>query len=298
MATTRQKRGSIRVSNITGTIKAWLQRFAFVLLAGTALTLMILGKADSPVVERLRVTITDAAMPVLEVLTHPIVSVNAVVDTVNDLVYLRSENTRLRAENERLRGWHDAARLLEQENIAFRDLLGFVADPQPVFISARVIGDSGGAFVRSQLLNAGAADGVRNGQAVVNGDGLVGRVVSTGERSSRVLLLTDLNSRIPVAAETSRVRGILAGDNTDRPRLDFLPVDAGLKPGDRIVTTGRGGMLPPGLPVGIVASVEDGVILVEPFIDWGKLEYVRVLDYVLPGMLPTTRAAGRAGPLP
>ena len=298
MATTRQKRGSIRVSNITGTIKAWLQRFAFVLLAGTALTLMILGKADSPVVERLRVTITDAAMPVLEVLTHPIVSVNAVVDTVNDLVYLRSENTRLRAENERLRGWHDAARLLEQENIAFRDLLGFVADPQPVFISARVIGDSGGAFVRSQLLNAGAADGVRNGQAVVNGDGLVGRVVSTGERSSRVLLLTDLNSRIPVAAETSRVRGILAGDNTDNPRLDFLPVDADLKPGDRIVTTGRGGMLPPGLPVGIVVSVEDGVILVEPFIDWGKLEYVRVLDYVLPGMLPTTRAAGRAGPLP
>ena len=298
MATVRQKRGSIRVSNITGTIKGWLQRFAFVILVGTAVTLMILGKADSPVVERLRVTITDAAMPVLVVLAHPVASVNAVVDSINDLVYLRSENARLRAENERLRGWHDAARRLEQENIAFRDLLGFVADPQPAFITARVIGDSGGAFVRSQLLNAGAADGMRNGQAVVNGDGLVGRVVSTGERSSRVLLLTDLNSRIPVAAESSRMRAILAGDNSDRPRLDFLPVDASLEPGDRIVTSGRGGMLPPGLPVGVVASVEDGLVLVEPFIDWDRLEYVRALDYVLPGMLPTTRAAGRAGPLP
>ncbi|MFQ5958820.1 MAG: rod shape-determining protein MreC, partial [Alphaproteobacteria bacterium] len=112
-----------------------------------------------------------------------------------------------------------------------------------------------------------------------------------------ILLLTDLNARIPVVIESTRVPAILAGDNTDRPRLTFLPVNARVSPGDRIVTSGQGGMLPPGLPVGLVAVVEDNIALVQLFVDWHTLEYVRVLDYTLPGVLPSTRAAGRTGPI-
>lgn len=278
-------------------VKGWVQRFALVLLVAIAIGLMVLGKADSRLVERLRVTISDMSAPVLDILSRPIASAAALVDYGRELLLLRSENTRLAEENERLRHWYSVARKLEQENAAFQALLNYVPDPRPAFITARVIGDSGGAFVRTVLLNAGARDGVRKGQAVVNAEGLVGRVVEAGERSARILLLTDLNARVPVVVESTRVPAILAGDNTDHLRLTFLPVNASVSPGDHIVTSGQGGMLPPGLPIGIVAAVEDGIVWVQPFVNWDSLEYVRVLDYVLPGALPSTRAAGRAGPL-
>lgn len=278
-------------------VKGWVQRFALVLLVAIAIGLMVLGKADSRLIERVRITITDISAPMLDILSRPAASVAALIDYGHELLFLRSENARLSDENERLRHWYTVARKLEQENAAFRALLNYVPDPRPSFITARVIGDSGGAFVRTMLLNAGARDGVRKGQAVVNADGLVGRIVEAGEHSARILLLTDLNARVPVVVESTRVPAILAGDNTDNLRLTFLPVNASVSPGEQIVTSGQGGMLPPGLPIGIIAAVEDGIVWVQPSVNWDSLEYVRVLDYVLPGALPSTRAAGRVGPL-
>ena len=285
------------VTRLTVPLKGWVQRFAFVLLVAAGVGLLILGKADSPFVERLRLNIVDTAAPVLDALSRPVATVTALVEEVRGLVALHGENARLREDNERLRHWEVVARKLEQENVAYRDLLNVVAEPRPAFVTARVIADSGGAFVRTVLLTAGARDGVRNGQAVVTGEGMVGRVVETGGRSARVLLITDLNSRIPVVVESTRAPASLAGDNSDRQRLLFLPVNARVAVGARVVTSGQGGVLPPGLPVGTVTSLDDGVVSVQPFVDWHMLEYVQVLDYVLPGALPSTRAAGRAGPL-
>ncbi len=279
---------------LTAPFKGWVQRFALGLLVAAAIGLMILGKTGAPIVERLRLTISDTVVPVLDALSRPVASARAVIDEVRGLVNLRSENARLQSENERLRHWQVVARKLDQENTAIRGLLAFAADPRPAFITARVVADSGGAFVRTALINVGADRGVRNGQAVIDGGGLVGRVVERGSLSARVLLLTDLNSRVPVVVELTRVRAILAGDNTDLPRLTFLPDDAGVVPGDRIVTSGHGGALPPGLPVGVVTAVDEGVVRVQPFVDWHRLEYVRVLDYALLGALPSTRPAGRA----
>ena len=125
---------------------------------------------------------------------------------------------------------------------------------------------------------------MRKGQAVISADGLVGRIAEAGQRSSRVLLLTDLNSRIPVLLESSRYRAVLAGNNTDRPGIEFLPVDAQVSPGDRVVTSGHGGLFPPGQPIGVVSSVNDAVARVQPFIEWSRLEYVSVLRYDMPSI--------------
>ena len=146
-------------------------------------------------------------------------------------------------------------------------------------VAARVVGDSGGAFVHSVLVNAGGQDGVRKGQAAVNGEGLVGRVAEVGERSARVLLVTDLNSRIPVLLESQRYRAILVGDNSQRPRLLYLSADAKVSPGDRIVTSGHGGVFPPGLAVGVVTLIANGDVRVQPFVDWERLEYVRLIEF-------------------
>ena len=287
----------IPVRRLAMPVKGWVQRFALVLLVAAAIALMVMGKADSRLVERIRIVVADASAPVLDMLSRPIASVASAIEYGRQLLFLHSENARLTEENKRLNQWYSVARQLEQENAAFRALLNYVPEPRPAFITARVIGDSGGAFVRTVLLNAGARDGVRKGQAVVNAEGLVGRVVEAGEHSARILLLTDLNARVPVVVESTRMPAILAGDNTDYLRLTFMPVNASVSPGDQIVTSGQGGMLPPGLPIGIAAAVEEGIVRVQPFVNWDQLEYVRVLDYVLPGALPATRVAGRVGPL-
>jgi rod shape-determining protein MreC len=149
------------------------------------------------------------------------------------------------------------------------------------------VGDAGSAFVRSMLLNAGARDGVRNGQAVMTADGLAGRITEVGDSSARVLLITDINSRIPVMVERTRDHAMLSGDNSRQPQLNFLPPGVQVQLGDRIVTSGHGGTYPAGLPVGVVASIGDrGVIRVEPLVDWSRMEFVRVVDFGISGVLP------------
>lgn len=263
-------------------IRNVLQRFAFVLLVGSAFALMLLGRLDNAVVERIRLGVVDAFAPIIDVVSRPVSAANDLADEVRELVSLRTELARVREENERLLQWQTVARRLEAENAAFRSLLSAKSETSSFLIAARVVADAGGPFVRTVLLNAGRRDGVRKGQAVVNSEGMVGRIAEVGERSARVLLLSDLNSRVPVVNERSGQRGVLAGDNTEWPQLVFLPNQAQVQPGDPIVTSGHGGVLPPGLPIGIVASTNDGVVRVQPLVEWSRLEFVRVVRYDLP----------------
>ncbi|MBE0532848.1 MAG: rod shape-determining protein MreC [Rhodospirillales bacterium] len=258
-----------------------LQRFAYLGLVVAAFGLMMLGKADVVVVERFRAQVTDTVAPLLDAVSRPVATVNDVIAEARELVNLRAENAQLRKERDRLLQWEAAGRRLEAENQALQRLLHFIPHEARGFISARVIADTGGAFAHSLVLNAGADDEVRRGQAVVSGDGLVGRVVSVGARSSRILLLTDLNSRIPVVTEQSRVRAVLAGNNTGRPVLDHLPPNDTVTVGERVVTSGHGGVFPPGLPVGVIVSIGDNGTVVQPLVATDRLEYVRVVDFGL-----------------
>ena len=286
----RQRDGS--VLSLAVPLKAAAHRFAFVFLILSAFGLMLLGMAETALVERFRTSILDVVTPIMDVLSRPVASVSAAIEHIGELARLRDDNIQLRQDNVRLRKWQAASQRLAQENAAFREMLAYVTDPKTSFVSARVVADSGGAFVRTLLLNAGARHGVSRGQAVVTGDGLAGRIIRVGDRSARVLLITDLNSRIPVMVESTRVRAILAGNNSNHPRLDFLSNAAPVSPGARIVTSGHGGKFAPGLPVGHVMTTPDGGVRIEPVVDLDRLEYLRVINY---GMIPPV-AAPEAGP--
>lgn len=269
--------------------KAWLQRFTFALLFIAAFALMLLGRADSEFVLRARATLADAVVPILDGVARPLASIRQAYDNARDFVNLRAENEALRQDQERLLQWQVVARQLEAENQGLRDLLKLVPDPGASFVTARVVADNGGAFVRTALVAAGYRDGVRRGDAAMTGEGLVGRVVEVGQRSARILLLTDINSRIPVVVERTRDQAILAGDNSDNPQLLYLPHGSSIVPGDRIVSSTAGGAFPPGLPIGIVGSVQNGMAIVSLFVDWDRLEYLRLVDYHLPGILDGDR---------
>ncbi|HSV28476.1 MAG TPA: rod shape-determining protein MreC [Candidatus Omnitrophota bacterium] len=265
------------------------QRFAFISLIVAAFALMILGKADVVLIERTRTLVADGLAPILDMMSRPAATIAQVVDNVRELSNLRAENARLKADNQRLLHWQMVARQLESENAVLHEHLNVVADPDPAFITARVIGDLGSAFGHSMLLNAGAKDGVRKGQAVLAGETLVGYIAEVGQRSSRLLLLTDINAHIPVTVESTRTRGILTGDNDKRPKLNYIAGNPTISVGDRVVTSASGAAFPPGLPIGVVASNVDGNIRIEPFIQRHELEFVSIIDYGLGGILPFER---------
>lgn len=292
-------RGPHSVSRLTQPVRSLAQRFAYIGLITAAVGLMVLGKVDLILMDNVRAHVTDAVAPVLDALSRPVDSMNRAVEQVRELAALREENARLRANQARLLQWQSAARKLEAENKNLRNLLNFVPGSDPSFITARVIADTGGAFAHSLILNAGARDGVVKGQAAMDGNGLVGRVAGVGSRSARILLITDLNSRIPVLVGPNRTRAILAGNNTDKPRLVHLPSGEKVSSGHRIVTSGHGGALPPELPIGVVASVNDAGIRVQPLVERNRLETVRLLDFGIEGLiqkLPSrASASGRGG---
>lgn len=246
---------------------------------------MLIGKADPTLYERTRTSIIDVAAPVLDFMSRPVTAGADLIDEIGQLAAVHAQNEVLREENERLRRWRAVAQGLESENAKLREILNFTPPAPATYISGRVIGDSGGAFLRSVLVNVGSNHGVRKGAAAVDGAGLIGRVAEVGSWSSRILLVTDLNSRIPVLVGDARERAILAGDNTDRPRLDYLPAELSITPGDLVVTSGHGGAFPAGLPVGVVEKTRDGELRVRPFLSPQRLEFVRVMDFGLTGVL-------------
>ena len=275
-----------KVGRLAAPLRILFNRFAFLLMVGASVTLLGLSRAGYTPIESARVLVLDYAAPVLDVISRPVAAVNALFAEIGTLMTIYADNERLTLENERLRAWQAEARKLAQENAAFRGLLRAQPEPGMTFVSARVVGDSGGPFVRTLMLNAGGEDGVRKSEAVVNGDGLVGRVVEAGNRSSRVLLLTDLNSRVPVVLEQSRLRAVLEGDNTDVLRLSFLTDLDEIEIGDRVMTSGHGGIFPAGIPVGVVAAIEGDNVRVAPLVAFGKLEFVRVLRFDFPELEP------------
>jgi rod shape-determining protein MreC len=266
--------------------RASLQRIGFPILVLASIVAVLLAKADQPVFEPLRVAAANAAAPMLAALSQPLSAAQRAIGQVRAFVDVYGENQRLREDNENLLQWQQAAQRLAAENSSLRGLLKVVPEPAISYVTARVIAYSGGAYVRSVLVDAGGEDGVARGQAAITGDGLVGRVSEVGPQAARVLLLTDLNSRVPVVIENAHARAVLAGDNSPRPALLYLEPQTPVKPGDRIVTSGDGGLFPPGLPVGVVAAIGDGEARVEPFVALSQVDYLRVVDYGLARLLP------------
>jgi len=253
------------------------------LLVGT-LVLFLIGlflvwRIDSPRVERLRAEAIDTFVPSFEWAMAPI---NGVINLISDFEsyqQLRAQNQDLRRELQQMKAWKEAALQLEQENAKLRDLNNVSLDPQLTYVTGVVVTDSGSPFRQSVLVNVGARDGIIDGWPTMDGIGLVGRIAGVGQNTSRVMLLTDTSSRIPVTIQPSGQKAILGGDNTLNPPLEFLEDTAMVRPGDRVVSSGDGGVFPADLLVGQVALGTDNRLRVRLAADYERLEFLRVLRH-------------------
>lgn len=261
----------------------------------------------------------DAALePVSGVLAAPARWIRQGTGFVGGYFFAVSENRRLKQRVAEMERWRDAAIALKNINTRYEALLQLRTEPPIPMVSARVVADARGPFSNARLADAGADRGVKVGNPVLSERGVVGRIVGVTRSASRVLLLTDIDSRTPVLVDRTNARAMLTGDGGVAPRLDYLRGREPVKDGDLILTSGDGGIYPRGLPVGVAARDIRGVWRVRLYADQSAIDYVRILVFddfsqmvdqaaiaraPIPALSPAERAAveaaasGRAAPL-
>jgi rod shape-determining protein MreC len=201
---------------------------------------------------------------------------------------LATENLDLRAKVAELEGQLQDADETKKENERLRELLNYEAEPGVEFVTARVIGRDPNHWYSTFIINLGITDGIEIDMPVVNGEGLIGRIVEVGVTWSRVMPIVDSSSGVSGFVVRTRDNGILngapsAGNESAKLRMSKLVLDADLLPGDIVITSGQGGVFPKGIPIGEVTEVSqnnDGMrnqAIVTPFVDFAHLEEVMVI---------------------
>jgi len=241
------------------------------------IALFFVWRLDNPRVEKLRAEVIDAILPKFEWVMAPATALIRIAQDFRSYQSLYEQNQELRRELQQMKSWKEAALQLEQENARLLDLNNLQLDPKLTHISSIVLADSGSPFRQSVLINVGLQDGIQDGWAAMDGLGLVGRISGVGSKTARVLLLTDTASIIPATIQPSGQQALIAGDNTIAPTIEFLENAYLVRPGDRIETSGSGGIFPPNLLIGRLELDPSGRLRVRLSADYERLEFLRVL---------------------
>ena len=247
-----------------------------------AVVLVLLGKAQIGLFDRARAHATDLMAPMLEKVRAPVAGFDRWIGSIGEIFSVYEQNLKLKEENARLKQWRNVAITLQGRVNRYQQLLHAVPDPQMNRVLARVIGRASRPFLQTMILDAGRGNKVLPGQAVMDARGMIGRIYLTGQRTSWVILLTDLNSRIPVTVAPRNVQAMMTGDNSGSPVLNLMSHTVTVHAGDQITTSGDGGLLPAGLPVGTVTSDGAGGWRVALLADAAASQDVEILNFSKP----------------
>ncbi len=271
------KRNSLGIFNGLG--GPWSRGLLVILvLLSVALLALDRSQPEQSRFDMARRAIADASKPAMTLLSAPLRTLNQFSGALASNWQAAKKVRALEQDNHNLMQWRDLALALHEKMSRYEELLGAPQAPTPIVITARAITDTGGPFVRARLVNVGSDDGVAEGQAVLAYNGLIGRVMNVGKRASRVLLLTDLNSRVPVYIVDAQAHAILAGDNSGAPRLIYIERGVEIEPGMRVMTSGEDGVLPRGLAVGQIAPAGGKDWRIALFARPERVDFVSILE--------------------
>lgn len=259
-------------------LRYFAHRYALVLVVISSLAVFGFAQTNQQRVADLRMWMIESTLPIAAFINAPLTAFDRAYQSVGDWHNAVDKNEKLIAENTRLRAWQHEAQRLQAENLRLRAMMLATPPVARTALTVPVVGDAGGTFQRALLALAGINNAVEVGAVALGATAVIGRVVEIGNRTSRILLLTDINSRIPVRLESSAEQAIAAGTGGALLDLKYLADDVQPVEGERVVTSGHGGIYPVGLPVGTIVKDGDGFAVL-PVENVGTLEWVRILDY-------------------
>ncbi len=252
------------------------QKFSLFFLICFSILIFFLDSFPSKFMDGLRATLNDGIYRVSSVSTSPIKFVSIINDKIKKHISIYNENELLKSEVEALRNKNFNVEFLTNENKKLQQIVESEVSENENAILAKVLLDKKSPFLKSIIVNKGSKSGVKKGMPVIEQSYLVGRVVETNFFSSRILLLNDLNSRIPVVVEGSNAQAILMGTGENFPILEYLPEFFKPNQNETVFTSGKDGIFPAGLPVGNILESEK-LTYVKLFSDSSQLSFVNII---------------------
>ena len=250
-----------------------------------SLCLIWFGTFQSHFLGQFKMALQETVAPIVRFVSAPIRWTKHAYHATTSFMDTYSENEMLRAENEQLRGWRNIALQLSAEQEDLKRIMAYVPPQKSKSVVAKVLTDTGSRFSKSLIVSAGRHQGVSKGDIAMTSAGVYGRIVEVGKNASRLMLLTDYASRVPVAVGSEKVTCILAGDGSNTPKLVSLPEDSAIRPGDIVLTSGQVGVYPSGLGIGVVESIDSGDIKVRLFEESISPDFVRLVNFGLETVL-------------
>jgi rod shape-determining protein MreC len=269
------------LKQVNSTFHAYRQLILFLFLCIVTIFILVISVSNSLFAQRARLFLMEAMHPIAKLGNAPSEGLRDAKGRVEDWIFAYEELQRTRQENKALKNREAYYKTLKNENTELRKILHVVKSNYRQLKTVPVISYPGKPFIRSILLEAGQRQGIESQKPLVTIDGLVGRTIESSPNLTRGILITDLNSRIPVIIKPSNHHAILVGDNTDTPILKYLPYNAEIKKGEIVETSGKGGLFPAGIPVGTIESVSRTDAKVKPYVALDSLSFVHVLSYEL-----------------
>ena len=251
------------------------QRFSLFVLVILSVILIIVESIETKPLNIIRSFIKDTIYRGSAVVSVPSKGFNNITNYVKGHLNLYDNYNQLKKENNELKDNISKSAFLELENSQLRKLIDEQIESPSNLVSARVMIDKQSPYLNSFVINIGSNKGIKNGMAVLDGKNFIGRIVDVNFFSSRVLLVSDLNSKIPVLSEPSGSHAILSGHGTNEPTLEYLSKNNGIQDGDKIYTSGKEGIFTPGLVVG-KAQIEKNKIKVLLFADLDQITFVNI----------------------
>lgn len=260
--------------------RLFIRKLIITLVAIGAFGLVFLNKIGDRNFDKKQDVISRALYPVVRILQLPADGIYFAYLKLKDAVLVYDENNMLRQKMQKFDALQNRLYALQAENILLSEMLYYTPPAEASFVTAKVIASEGDGFSHSLVAYVPESKGVKKGQVAVFKDAVIGRVDRVSGPYVRIMLISDISSKIPVLLERGRDNGILSGNNTPVLNLLYTPSNADIVKGDRVVTSGIGGIFPSDLLVGYVQKVSNAAIEVVPAHDLEKIEYVKIIRYL------------------
>ena len=251
------------------------QRFSLFVLVILSILLIFFETIEAKPLNKVRSFVKDVVYRSATIISFPLKSFNNFAGFLENHLNLYSNYNELIKENNELKNNISKTDFLELENSQLRKLIDEQIESPSNLVSARVMIDKQSPYLNSFVINIGSNKDIKNGMAVLDGKNFIGRIVDVNFFSSRVLLVSDLNSKIPVLSEPPGSHAILSGHGTNEPTLEYLSKNNGIQDDDKIYTSGKEGIFTPGLVVG-KAKIEKNKIKVLLFADLDQITFVNI----------------------
>ena len=251
------------------------QRFSLFALILFSCVLLFFETVENKPLNYIRFFFKDLVYRSSTIISSPVRGVKYIFSSAEEHINVYGKYEKLKKENIQLKNQKHDPDFLIFENKQLRKLLEEQEISTATLISSRVMMDKQSPFLNSLIINSGVNKKIKKGMAVLDGNNFIGKIVDVNFFSSRILLVTDLNSKIPVMVEPTGNHAVLSGTGHNEPILDFLPENNAVQTGNKVYTSGKGGIFSPGIPIGQVRK-DNGKFFVSLFSELSQITFVNI----------------------